>query len=155
MDEDNSRDIVIYDREDPSPFETMILIFCGLGGLSILVLGNRVSGALTQALPSFVTILLAAGLVIGSAIGLVGQLRRTLDSGLLEASGLVLVSGLLGGYSGFALALAGARALFTCLFFGAVICASGWRIIRIRRRIRRIQHAVETGTDELRRHGED
>lgn len=155
MDEDNTPDVVIYDREDPSPFETMILVVCVLGGLALLVFGGRVSGALAQEIPEFVTVSLAAGLVLGGLTGLAGQLLSTVDSGLLEAAGLVLLSGLLAGYGGFALAYAGAHALISVMFFAAIIAASAWRIIRIRRRIRRIQRAVAAGTDDLRSHGED
>lgn len=155
MDEDASRDVVIYDREDPSPFETMILVVCVLGGLALLVFRGRVSGALAQEIPEFVTVSLAVGLVLGGLTGLVGQFLRTVDSGLLEAAGLVLLSCLLAAYGGFALTYAGAHALISVMFFAAIIAASAWRIIRIRRRIRRIRSAVETGTDDLRRHRED
>lgn len=156
MDEDKTPNIVIYDREDPSPFETLILFFCVLGGITLLVLGNRVSGALTQALPPFLMVMLAAGLVLGGLTGLVGQLVvRTLDGGMIEAAGLVLTSCLLVAYGGFAMAYAGSHALITAEFIGAIVSASVWRIIRIRRRIRRIQRAVVAGTDELRSHEED
>jgi hypothetical protein len=156
MDEDTPPDIVIYDREDPSPFETMMLFFCTLGGMALLVFGNLVSGALAQTLPTFFTYTLAGGLVLGGATGLTGQLLvRTLDGALIESAGLVLVSCLFVAYGTVAVSYAGLHAFFTVLFFGAMVAASVWRIIRIRRRIRRIQRAVETGADELRSHGED
>ncbi len=155
MDEDKTPDVVIYDREDPSPFETVILVACVLGGLMLLVFGDRVSGALAQEIPKFVTVSLAVGLVIGGATGLAGQFLRTVDSGLLEAAGLVLLSCLLAAYAVFALAYAGSHATVSVEFFAAIITGSVWRIIRIRRRIRRIQRAVETGTDDLRSHRED
>lgn len=156
MDEDIAPNIVIYDREDPEPYETMMLIFCTLGGIALLLFGNLVSGALAQTLPTFLTYTLAGGLVLGGATGLVGQLVvRTLDGGLIEAAGLVLVSCLFVAYGAVALSYAGSHAFFTVLFFGAMVAASAWRIIRIRRRIRRIQRAVVAETDDLRRREED
>lgn len=150
MDEERNSEVVIYDREDPSPFETMILVVCVLGGLALLVFDGRVSGALAQEVPGLVTVTLAVGLVLGGATGLAGQFLRTVDSGVLEAAGLVLLSCLLAAYAGFALAYAGTHALISVMFFTAIIAASAWRIVRIQHRIRRIRSAVATGTDDLR-----
>lgn len=146
----------IYDREDPSPFETMFLIVAVIGGGAILVGGDKVSGALTSILPTYVTTIFCAGLGIGGVTALVGQLvLTTLDGSLVEAAGLSLLSFLLAAYAGYAMAYASWHGLVAVLFLLGFVGASIWRILRIRRRIHRLRKAMTDKTAELRQLGGD
>ena len=152
MDEEKPPDVVIIDRDRPSPFETMFLFVAALGGGAILVLGSQVSSALTTALPGFVTVLFAGGLVVGGATALFGRLAmKSLDGELVESTGLVLVACLMSAYACFALAYAGLHGFIQALFLVALAAASVWRIVQSRLHIRNLREGIRSAAAELRR----
>lgn len=148
-------DVVIYDREHPSPFETMFLLVALLGGAAILTLDGRVSSALSAALPAYVTVIFAAGLVVGAVTALVGLLVvRTIDGSLFEAAGLGLLVFLFVAYAGYALAYAQLHGLIQALFFVSMAAASAWRVVQIVLRIRGIRRALSSAATEIREGGD-
>ncbi len=131
------------------PHELLLLAWSALLGASYLV---RVPAprSLAAAVPHWVVLLWAAGLVLSGAVGLLGCLwRGQAETGLgLERGAMLMSTAALTLIAVASLAANGDRALFGVGLMSAWAMANVARAMQITRDLRQIAAAIEERTDE-------
>lgn len=120
----------------------MFLLGALIGGIGIGVAGSRLGSTLARALPPWVTLMLAAGLVTGSVVALIGMSLQRLVGLQMERVGMAELTVLFLVYSGFTLEYVGVRGFVTVVFFWAFAAACIWRSVQIVRSVREVRKAI-------------
>lgn len=140
---------MLIEREPPNPYQVMFLVAAILGGGTLAALGDRLGSSLAQALPDWVTIVLALGMVAGGVISAVGMAIPRVVGMLIERVGVLETSVLFLSYAGFTLDYIGARGFITIIFFMAFAAAGGWRAWQLTRSIRRRRADIHEAATRL------
>lgn len=133
---------MIIVRTTPGPFQVTFLVASLVGGATLAVAGRHLGSTLARALPPWVTLILAVGLITGSGVALAGMAVQRLSGLLAESVGLGQLALLFVTYSGFTVVYTGLRGVITVVFFVAFAGACVWRIIQIVRSVQDTRTAI-------------
>lgn len=140
-------------RTNPGPFQVMFLIAAILGGVGLAVAGNHLGSTLARVLPGWVTWMLAAGLVSGSVVALIGMSVQRLVGLLAEQVGMAELAVLFLVYSGFTFEYVGPRGFVTVIFFLAFAAACTWRLVQIVRDVKKARQVIHEALEAQSRRG--